>query len=246
MTDERRFDEREVGLILKRVADLRERESEQNDAQGMTRGEIEEVVGELGISRDLVARAVSELSVQDVRNRPAWIVGGKTDVLFEQVVDGTIDEGTLTEMLEVLRRHLGEPGKLEHEGGARIWSTADTTGRRIHFTVVEHRGKSTLRLEENMQGAAGATVGVGAVAGGVSGFLTIVPLKAVLIKSMLLLAMGPLSLVGATLGWLGMRAWWKRVAAAREDLLRRMFGEILAIAGDRPRTLPALPAADDG
>lgn len=143
MSDERRYDEREVGLIFKRVAELHEREGGKTDKRGLTRGEIEEVVTELGISRALVSRAAADVSLQDLRNRPSKRLGGKTDLMFEDVV-GPIDESLHTRMLEVLRRHLGEPGKLQREGGALIWSTGES-GRRIHFTAVEHAGRTTRR-----------------------------------------------------------------------------------------------------
>jgi hypothetical protein len=121
---DRRYDDREVGLILKRVAELHESEGDKGDARAMTRGEIEQVVHELGISKALVSRATSELAAQDVRNRPVWWLGGKTDLMFEEVVDGHVDDAALTPMIEVLRRTLGDPGELKHEAGARIWSTA--------------------------------------------------------------------------------------------------------------------------
>lgn len=238
VTDERRFDDHEVGLILKRVTELHEREGEKADARAMTKVEIEQVVAELGISKALVARAVSEISVQDVRNRPSWWFGGKTDVMLEQVIDGRVDEATLTQMLEVLRRYLGDPGELKVEGGARIWSTTSNTTRRINFSVVEHAGNTTLRLEESMQNDASARVAGPASAGGFIGVMAMVPLKAVLIKSVLLLAMGPLVAAGATVGWLGGRALWKRHSAKREGDLGRAFAEVLALAGAGQRQLP--------
>jgi hypothetical protein len=39
--------------------------------------------------------------------------------MFEEVVDGHVDDATLAQMLEVLRRSFGDPGKLVHEAGAR-------------------------------------------------------------------------------------------------------------------------------
>jgi hypothetical protein len=236
VTDERRYDDREVGLILKRVVELHERNGKKADARAMTRGEIEQVVTELGLSTALVARAASELSVQDVRNRPVWWLGGKMDLMFEEVVDGHIDEATMTQMLEVLRRYLGDPGKVEVEGGARIWSTTSRTSP-VHFTVVEHAGKSTLRLEEGMLAESGATVSVSAFVGGFGGFLTIIPLKAFVLKWVLLVAMGPLAAVGATAGWLVGRALWRSRSTDREDERRRIFAEILALAVPKPRAL---------
>lgn len=242
MADDRRYDDREVGLILKRVAELHEREGDKTDARSMSRGEIEQVVTELGISKALVARAVSEISVKDVRNRPVWWLGGKTDIMFEDVVEGSIDEPTLTRMLEVLRRHLGDPGKVEVEGGARIWSTSQGTSRRIHFTVVEHEETTTLRLEERMPTDARTTVGGASFAGGFAGFMTVVPLKVFVVKTVLLMAMGPLAMFGAALGWLGGRALWKRRSTGREEQLRRAFGEIVELAGGGPRALAASEA----
>lgn len=229
MADDRRYDEREVGLILKRVAELHEREADGADARAMTRGEIEQVVHELGISKALVARAASELAIRDVRNRPVWWLGGKTDVLFEDVIEGSVEEATLTQMLEVLRRHFGDPGELKEEGGARIWSTSSSS-RKIFFTVVEHGGQTTLRLEERMPVDARTTVGATTFVAGFGAFMMVIPLKALLIKSMLMLALGPLTAAGATVGWLAGRALWKRRSADRERELSGAFGEILALA----------------
>lgn len=236
MSGERRFDDREVAQILKRVAELHEREGERADARAMTTGEIEEVVHELGISKALVARATRELAVQDLRNRPVWWVGGKTDLMFEEVVPGHVDDATLTQMLEVLRRSLGDPGKLEREAGTRIWSTTGGS-RSVHFSVVEHATTTTLRLEERMSGEAGATVGLSLFAGGVTGFMMLVPLKVLVIKAVLLLMMGPLALAGALVGWVGGRAMWRRRSVGRAAQLRRAFDEIVALAAaSRPAT----------
>ncbi len=230
MAEERRYDDREVGLILKRVAELHGRQSEVSDPHAMTRGEIEEVVTELGISKALVAQAVAEVSVQDVRNQSVWWLGGKTDVMFERIVPGTVDEATMTRMIEVLRRYLGDPGEVQVEGSARIWSTSGRTSRRIHFSVVEHGDETTLRLEERMPVDARTTVGTSTFAGGFAGFLGILPLKVLVGKAVLLLAMGPVAGIGATVGWLAGRALWRRRSAQREGALHSAFGEILSIA----------------
>lgn len=238
MPDDRRYDDREVGLILKRVAELHEGGADKADVRSLTKVEIEDVVAELGISKALVTRAVSEISVQDLRNRPVWWLGGKTDLMFEDVIEGHVDETTLTLMLEVLRRFLGDAGELDRQGAARIWSTTPRTTRRVHFCVVEHAATTTLRLEEGMPMDARTTVGGPTFAGGFAAFLAVVPLKAFLLKSVLLLTMGPLAAVGATLGWLGGRVLWRRRSTEREGQLRQAFAEILALAVARPRSLP--------
>ena len=246
MTKERRYDEREVGRILERVAELHAADA--GEGRAMTQGEIEEVVTELGISKALVTRAVSELSVADSRNRSVWWLGGKTDLMFEQRVAGRIDDATLTRMLEVVRRSLGDPGALSTEGSSRMWSPTRST-RTVHFTVVELEGESILRLEERMPMDSRSTVGGSAGAGWFLGIMTVVPLKALVAKALLTLLLGPTMAVGAGVGWLIGRRLWRRTATRREDQLRRAFAEILAIAGEREVALegaerPALSAAE--
>ena len=243
MGGSRRFDDREVGLILERVARLHEQQGHKTDARSMSEAEIEQVVAELGISKALVARAVSELSVQDLRNRKVWWLGGKTDVMFESAVDGTLDDAAHGRMLEVLRRHLGEPGKLETEGGARIWST--TSSRRIHLTVVEDDGATTVRLEERMPMDARATVGLSAMLGWFAGIMMVIPLKAVVVKAVLLMMMFPAMLVGAGAGWLAGRALWARRSQSRADQLRRAFDEVTAIAEGRAVRAAPSEGADE-
>lgn len=245
MADERRYDEREVGLILKRVTELHEGAGAPADARAMTRGEIEDVVAELGISRALVARAAAEVAVHD-RNREVWAVGGKTDVVFEEVIAGPVDEARLTAMLEVLRRHLGDPGELRSEGGARIWSPTAALSRRIHFSVVPRAdGTTTLRLEERMEGSAGAAIFVTAGAGGMLGFFAALPIKFLVGKLALLLAWPPLIALGAVLGWLLGRTIWRREAGRREALLRRAFVDLLAEAGPQPALAEASDEGDE-
>jgi hypothetical protein len=235
---DRRFDDRQASLILKRVAELHEHASETATSRSMTKTDIEQAVAELGISTSLVTRAISELSLQDLRNRPNWWLGGKTDVMLEEIVQGRIDEATFTLMVELMRRSFGDPGELKVEGAARIWST-HTTARPIHLSVVETAETTTLRLEESMEQTAHATVGAGAATGGFSGFLLVIPLNALVTKLFLSLALGPLAAVGATIGWLSARALWSRRSAAREDQLRQVFAELLEIAASRSRQLPA-------
>ncbi|MFY0533476.1 hypothetical protein [Nannocystis pusilla] len=238
MSGDRRYDDREVGQILKRVAELHAREGEKTDARSMSRGEIEEVVQELGISKALVARATGELALQDVRNRPVWWAGGKTDLMFEDVVVGQVDDARLSQMIEVLRRSLGDPGQLKQEAGARIWST---TTSRLHFTVVEHEGRTTLRLEERMDASVAlGTAFLGGFAGFLAGLFAVVLLKGVVIKALLLLVLGALASTGAVAGWLGGRALWRRRSEGHEAQLRQAFAAIVALA-EAPAPEPSPP-----
>lgn len=237
--DTRRYDDREVGLILKRVAELHEQQGSHSEPHSLSRREIEDVVAELGISPTLVDRAVAELGVADIRNRPVWWLGGKTELMFEQVVDGKVDDATVTRMIEVLRRYFADPGSLETDGATRLWTT-NSQARHLHFTVVEHEDSTTVRLEERMPVDARTTVAGPTFMGGFAAFMGSLPLKVLLGKTAVLLSMGPLAATGAAAGWMVGRALWKRRSQRREDELRAAFTEILG--HHRRRALP--PAAD--
>lgn len=233
MPDDRRFDDREVGLILERVAELHRHEGDKSDARSMSQGEIEQVVTELGISRALVARAVTDLAVPGTRNRPVWWLGGKTDLMFEDVQPGHLGDRTFSRIMEVLRRSMADPGKLETAGDTRIWSTVAGT-RKVFLTLVEDENHTTIRLEERMPLDARATVGIAAAMGAFFGFLTIIPLKVLVLKWLLLLLMAPMSASGGLVGWMVGRALWRRRAAAREQQLRDAFIEIRALCAAEP------------
>lgn len=205
------------------------------DGRTLTGSEIEQVVHELGIPRGLVARAVAELSVARERTRPVWWLGGKTDLMFEHVLEGTLDEAELGQMIEVLRRHFGDPGELRVEAGATLWSTKQEGSPNVHLSVVEYQGRTTVRLEERMAGAASGTVGAAMFAGGFGTFMAAVPFKVVLGKALLLMILFPGAALGATLGWLGGRALWKRWGRERELKLARTFSELVAV-GERGRS----------
>ena len=83
-----------------------------------------------------------------------------------------------------------------------------------------------------------STVGLGAFVGGMGGFATVIPLKALLVKATMMLAWGPLIGVGVGLGWMVGRAIWKRRSDGRETQLSSAFGEIVAILGRETKALP--------
>lgn len=212
---------------MKRAAELQVQEG--GGERALSLEELEEVAGELGISSALVRRAASDVAVRPDRDDSTFWLGGATAVLFETAVAGSVDDETMTAMVEVLRRYMGDPGTLEQQGSTRVWSPRDSS-RRVFLTVVERADSTTLRLEERMPMDAQSTVGGTAFAGSFGGFLGILPLKVLVGKAAALAALGPLVVVGGTAGWLVGRAWWKRRSGGRERALREMFAQLVEIA----------------
>ncbi len=243
MSEDGRIDERNAALILKRAAQLQEMRSEQaGSGQTFSLQELEEAVEELGIDRALVRTAADELSIAELRNQSPWVLGGKTDLLYEATVEGKVDGARLEAMLEVVRRMLGNPGEVRTSGSAQIWSTGKGSTRRIFLTLTPKGNKTLVRLEEAMPMDARGTVG-GVTAGGLMvGILTLASLKAVIGTAAKAL-LGPMLLLGVFLGWLVGRKVWAYVSAQRDTQVRRMFQEVLRAAAQEPA---ALPSGDDG
>ena len=239
--DERRFDEREAGKILARVAELGERR--RDDAKtGLTRAELEDVAAELGYERALVARASAELARPESDDR-LW--GGPTRLRFEARVAGAPSQRTLEHIYDALRRAFGVPGEVSESGGATLWSAGAATSRGVFLTVREVDGETLYRLEEQMPVDARASSGVGAVLGFFIASLAMIPLKVLLGKPLLMLMILPLFVTGALAGWAVGRARWRLKSAERRAQLEDVFSDILELASAGAEEAPALPAGEE-
>ena len=237
---DRRYDEREVSLVLARVAELSERTREDR-SQGMSRAELEAVVDELGMDRSLVARASAELAKPEPSER-LW--GGPTRLRFETFLPGRAGKGFLEPAYDLLRRELGVPGSIEHSGGATIWEAAQGTTRRVHLTVREVEGGTVVRLEERMPVDARSSSAAGAFGGFFLGILSMIPLKALVAKPTLMMLLIPTWIVGVVAGWSVGRLRWRYESRNRHDQLQGLFRDLVEL-GERTLDPTALPASDD-
>lgn len=241
--NERRYDEREAAQILARVAELGERQRD-DAAGGLSQGELEEIAGEIGLDRALVARASAELA-QPEETRA---LGGPTRLRFEARVPAVRSAAFVEEACDLLRRTTGDPGALAETGGAQIWSCGPTSSRAIHLTVRDVGGQTLVRLEEQMTEAARVSATVGAAAGFVLAVFTMIPLKVLLGKPTMLLFVVPLFVIGLLGGWAAGRRRWRAVSAARQAELGDVFRDLLDLAEADVEAPPAprqLGAGDD-
>lgn len=148
------YDDREVALILARAAELHELGA----GRHVTRGELEEIAAELGISKALVRRAENELAVRGDGGTPSRWLGGKTELCFQHTVAGSIDRDTVDALIEVMRQALAEPGEFERQGNAWLW-TARSETRRVFLSIVARGEHTEVTLTESMPGDARLTAG---------------------------------------------------------------------------------------
>ncbi len=173
----RRFDDREVGLIIQRAGELQKTEVSRRDSGGMSLAELEQVAREAGLDPALVRRAALEIDAPPAP-KSSLLAGAPTRLLYEVSFDGELSVDEYEPLVAEIRRSVGEPGMVGTLGRTLTWSAADTgfgrhRGRRrqLSITVTPRQGRTTLRIEESLSQLAGGVFGgmVGGFGGGASG-----------------------------------------------------------------------------
>jgi hypothetical protein len=175
---ERKFNDEEVALIIKRAAELQQTEqTEQEPGNALTLTEVEQIAKEAGIDPRLIRRAALGLDQSEVTNRPSPWLGAPVRLVFERVVEGEVPTEEFEALVAEVRRTVGQNGIPSVLGRSLAWSSTMSGGRRrargrqIDVSVVPRGGVTTIRVEEELGNTAGALMGgiVGGGGGGTSG-----------------------------------------------------------------------------
>ncbi len=182
MTDlserERKFNDEEVALIIKRAAELQQTqqiEAEPSTALSLT--EIEQIAREAGIDPKLIRQAAHGLDRPADTSRPSPWLGAPTRLVFERVIDGEIPAEDFEPLINEIRRTFGDNGIPSVLGRTLAWTSSFQGGRRrgygrmINVNVVSRSGVTTVRVEEELRNLAGGLFGglVGGGGGGTTG-----------------------------------------------------------------------------
>jgi hypothetical protein len=174
---ERRFNEEEVALIIKRAAELQQTEqTEQDTGSALSLTEVEQIAREAGIDTKLIRRAALGLDQPPLTNRPSPWIGAPTRIVFERVVDGEIPVEEFEPLIAEIRRTFGDNGLPSVLGKSLAWSSGiggrrRASTRNIDVSIVVRGGITTIRVEEELRNLAGALLGglVGGGGGGTTG-----------------------------------------------------------------------------
>ena len=149
----RLYDEKEIGAILKRTAELSKHELQPN-ADGLTLDELKELAGEAGLDPELVVRAASELSAGGHEQKPGFF-GGPVSHSVDFEFDSEIDNETWERMLPVIRARFKDPGTVQTREGIFEWTggTAESGGK-AHVSVANAGGRSRLHVFSSFEGLA--------------------------------------------------------------------------------------------
>lgn len=167
---DRRFNDEQVALILRRAAQL-DAGSPSAEGGGLTLGEIQRIAREAGIDPDLVVRAAAVLDTA----RPggaARVFGGPANFDAQYEARGELPREQYGDVVEAIRRVTGRSGKVSEVLGGLEWkSVGDTT--QLTVTVRPGNGGTKVQILADRGGSAllaylfpsmGALIG-GAIAG---------------------------------------------------------------------------------
>lgn len=129
---ERRFNDEEVALIIKRAAELQQTEQTAEDpGNALSLTDVEQIAREAGIDPKLIRRAALGLDQPATTNRPNPWVGSPTRLVFERVVDGEIPIEEFEPLIAEVRRTFGDNGVPSVLGRSLAWSSSMGRGGRV-------------------------------------------------------------------------------------------------------------------
>lgn len=176
--NDRKFNDEEVALIIKRAAEFQQTEQVASESStALTLGEVEQIAKEAGIDPMLIRRAALSLDSPSTVNRPSIWAGAPTRLVFERVVDGEVSPEAFETLIDEVRRSFNDNGVPSVLGRSLAWTSSFRGGRRrgygrqIDVNIVPRGGVTTIRVEEELRNLAGGLFGglVGGGGGGTTG-----------------------------------------------------------------------------
>jgi hypothetical protein len=232
---DRKFNEEEVALIIKRAAELQQTEQteQQETGNALSLSEVEQIAREAGIDPRLVRHAALGLDRPHGSNRPSPWVGAPTRIVFERVIDGEVPAEEFENLINEVRRSLGDNGVPSVLGKTLAWSSSThdrrrASGRQVDVTIAPRSGSTTIRVEEELRNTAGALFGgiMGGGGGGTSGVVIGIGMgvfhSAPLAVGLLACSLGTFYTIARTI--------FGRIAQRREKEMSELAGRLEEIA----------------
>lgn len=209
----------------------------------------ERQVGEAALPSAAVVR--DAVSMHGFLNR---IIGANRRIDLEATLDGELPERALEDVVDEIRRGVGEIGNVSAFGRSITFASvqpSSSTGsaRRLQITVNVRHGRTHVRITEDLTPQLGGIFGgiIGGVGGGAGGavFGSLMANGAA--------TGGPMAVLGAVGAWFGVigasyagaRFWFRSLSRQREDELRALGGRLATLIDDSIVTAAIGPAPGD-
>ncbi len=221
----RRFNEKEVALIIKRASELQQTETTSESNTGMSLAELEQVAREAGLDPELVRRAASDLDTRVTDQTPNRFLGAPTVLRLERTIDGEVPTDEYEPLVLEIQGLLGEVGSASTIGRSLQWTVQSAARRRastrtVQVTISPRNGRTTIRIEERLGGLAGGLFGglMGGLGGGTTGISAGIGM-------------------GVLHSWAAFAGIWGGVVAGSYLLARTIFGRVARGRGEALQNL---------
>jgi hypothetical protein len=221
----RRFNEKEVALIIKRASELQQNEATPDSITGMSLAELEQVAREAGLDPELVRRAASDLDTRVTDQTPNRFLGAPTVLRLERTIDGEVPTDEYEPLVLEIQGLLGEVGSASTIGRSLQWTVQSAARRRastrtVQVTISPRNGRTTIRIEERLGGLAGGLFGglMGGLGGGTTGISAGIGM-------------------GVLHSWAAFAGIWGGVVAGSYLLARTIFGRVARGRGEALQNL---------
>ena len=224
----RRYDEKEVALLLRRASELQRAAPAAREASGLTLPELEEIAAEAGLDVSTLRQAAAELDAGIApggHSLATRFTGGPLRVVLERTIPGDVPTAAFEDLLPVVLTAADLTGHASQVGQTFTWTSQDPANvRQMQVLVSSGSGHTRIRLEERYSGLAGAVFGggLGGIGGGLGGGM-----GGALGGALGSVALGvgiPAVLIGAT--YVGCRAFYRRFVTRRRRILERLLQEL--------------------
>jgi hypothetical protein len=215
---EKRYNDEEVALILRRALEADEGRPE----GGLTLVQLKEIAAEVGIPAHEVETAA--LAVQAERGVAAPSSGfGRTALRYEVEIPGELGPERRGDVLRAIRSAMGRQGIASEEFGGLSWTARDAFGGR-YVTVRSENGRTRVEALGNFRDGAAVTAGAAGTVGLMVSGLVLKTLGGLGAVGLL----GPAGLViGATIPAYALyRRWFAKEDAALREAVANVAAEV--------------------
>jgi hypothetical protein len=152
-TPSRRYNEKEVALIIKQASELQEYAASSESSTGMSLAELEQIAKETGLDPALIRRAAADIDTRVTDRTPSRFLGAPTTLRLERTIDGEISPDEYEVLVLEIQRTIGGMGSASTLGRSLQWTSAGTSrrrlsGRMVQVTITPRNGRTTIRIEE--------------------------------------------------------------------------------------------------
>lgn len=239
---ERRFNEQQIGEILRRAGEIQVDISPDAEAHGVTLAELQKIASEIGIEPHVLERAAQEVESGTPVGKDAERPNFR---MFDHTVDGELTDEQWDEVVMLLRQSTGLPGTSTLQGNMREWSGNWDLGH-VTLTASSRNRQTRFRM---LADTTGGTV-LGWILSSTFGLLITLIVCAVLGKMGLSMPTVPIvgvltagTVFASTFAWI--RSWQRKSHKRLASLFSSVISGVKAIPVESPVVETATTKAEE-